>query len=322
MKILVTGGVGYIGSHMSALLGELGHEVLVYDNLSAGHRDALLSGRLVVGDLADRRLLEATVREFAPQAVIHFASSIQVAESVSDPLKYYDNNVVNSIGLLQILVKLGVNHVVFSSSAAVYGQPEQALISEDSTIRPINPYGSSKACIEQVLQDVSRSHGVRSVSLRYFNAAGADPLARIGERHDPETHLIPLALMTARGKRKAMAINGTDYATPDGTCLRDYVHVVDLAEAHRVALQYLFDGGASDVFNCGYGHGYSVREVVDAAKKISGKDFQVHESGRREGDPASLVADSGKINRILGWKPKYDDLEYIIKTAWEWEKKQ
>lgn len=321
MKIFVTGGAGYIGSHMVAALGEQGYEVLVYDNLSTGHRDSLLYGKLIVGDLGDKALLETTLREFKPDAVIHFAAFIQVGESVQDPLKYYLNNSVNAINLLNAMSDLGINKFIFSSTAAVYGNPAQIPITESAPLNPINPYGWSKRFVEQILEDLSIAKGLRFIALRYFNAAGADSLARMGERHDPETHLIPLILKTAKGERDSIAVYGTDYPTSDGTCVRDYIHVMDLIDAHMRALQHLFDGGKSDVFNCGYGHGYSVRQVLDVARRVTGINFSVQESPRREGDPAVLVADSTKLRQKLQWRPQYDNLEYIVKTAWAWEKK-
>ncbi len=321
MKILVTGGAGYIGSHIIAVLGEKGDEVLVYDNLSTGFRDSLLYGKLVVGDLNNRKLLEKTLDAFKPDAVMHFAAFIQVGESVKKPLKYYLNNSVNTINLLDAALNAGVSNFIFSSTAAVYGNPDDVPITEEAPIRPINPYGQSKAFIETVLRDLSLATDFRYVSLRYFNAAGADSQARIGERHTPETHLIPLILKAAKGERDSIIVNGTDYATRDGTCIRDYIHVLDLADAHILALDYLCEGGASDVFNCGYGHGHSVREVIEAARLVTGRTIIVSESGRREGDAPVLVAESAKLRRCLNWKPQYDDLSYIIKTAWEWERK-
>lgn len=321
MRIFITGGAGFIGSHMVAALGEKGFEVLVYDNLSTGHSDSLLYGKLVIGDLADMSLMRKILEEFRPDAVIHFAAFIQVGESVKEPLKYYANNSVNAVNLLHAMMDLGIRKFIFSSTAALYGHPMNIPITEADPIRPINPYGWSKAFVEQVLQDLSLAKDLRYIALRYFNAAGADPQARIGERHDPETHLIPLILKAAKGERTHIAIHGTDYATPDGTCIRDYIHVVDLVDAHILALTYLFNGGNSDAFNCGYGHGYSVREVVNVARTITGIDFPVKESARREGDPAILVADSTKLKQKLNWNPRYDDLEYIVKTAWEWERK-
>lgn len=321
MRIFVTGGAGYIGSHMVAMLGEKGFEVLVYDDLSSGYRDSLLCGSLIVGDLANTSLLRKSLEEFKPHAVMHFAAFIQVGESVREPLKYYRNNSVNAINLLETMMDLDIRKFIFSSTAAVYGHPKSVPISESDPLAPINPYGRSKAFLERVLEDLSTAKGLRYVSLRYFNAAGADPGARIGERHDPETHLIPLVLKTAKGKRERVVIHGTDYPTPDGTCIRDYIHVMDLVDAHIRALEYLFDGGRSDVFNCGYGHGYSVRQVLDVARTVTGVDFPISESNRREGDSPSLVADSSKIKQSLNWKPHYDDLSAIIKTAWDWEKK-
>jgi UDP-glucose 4-epimerase len=321
MKILITGGAGYIGSHIVAALGGKGYEILVYDNLSTGFRDSLLYGKLIVGDLNDGKLLKKTINDFKPDAVMHFAAFIQVGESVREPLKYYLNNSVNTINLLNAVSISGVRNFIFSSTAAVYGNPKEVPITEQASILPINPYGQSKAFIETALRDLSAAKDFRYVSLRYFNAAGADSQSRIGERHSPETHLIPLVLKAAKGERDSIAVNGTDYATPDGTCVRDYIHVLDLAEAHILALDYLQEGGASDVFNCGYGHGHSVREVIQAARIVTGKVIPVRESGRREGDAPVLVAESTKLKRCLNWKPRYDDLSYIIKTAWEWERK-
>jgi UDP-glucose 4-epimerase len=321
-RVLVTGGAGYIGSHMVAALTEKGFEVLVYDNLSTGRRDALLGGGLVIGDLSDPALLRKTFQQFTPDAVMHFAAFIQVGESVGKPLKYYQNNAVNAVNLLGAMAEHGVDKFIFSSTAAVYGHPKNVPITEVEPVSPINPYGSTKAFVETVLKDMEGAHGLRSVSLRYFNAAGADPLARMGERHDPETHLIPLVLKAATGERNEVAIHGTDYDTPDGTCIRDYIHVMDLVDAHLCALQYLFEGNSSDVFNCGYGHGYSVREVINIARAVTGKDFPIRESVRREGDSPVLIADNAKIKRTLNWAPRHDDLEYIVRTAWAWETKR
>ncbi|ADY74008.1 UDP-glucose 4-epimerase [Desulfurobacterium thermolithotrophum DSM 11699] len=322
MKILVTGGAGYIGSHVVKALGEKGYKVLVVDNLSKGHKEAVLYGKLVVADLEDKNTLDVIFKEFRPDAVMHFAAFIEVAQSLREPLKYYKNNTVNTINLLEVMLKNGVNKFIFSSTAAVYGNPEKVPIPEIEPIKPINPYGQSKAFVEKVLQDFDKSYGLKYVSLRYFNAAGADPEGRIGESHDPETHLIPLILKTAKGEKESIKIFGTDYPTPDGTCIRDYIHVDDLAEAHILALEYLLNGGSSEVFNCGYGHGFSVREVIDTARKVTGIDFKVEETERRPGDPAILVADSSKLRKVLDWKPKFDDLEYIIRTAWNWERRR
>jgi UDP-glucose 4-epimerase len=320
-RILVTGGAGYIGSHVVKALGEKGFSVLVYDNLSKGYRDAVLHGELIVGDLADTKLLGRTVKEFRPDAVMHFAAFIEVGESVIDPIKYYQNNVANTISLLTVITRNQVNKFIFSSSAAVYGSPEKVPITEDEKISPINPYGQSKAIVEKVVGDLSATTDFQHVSLRYFNTAGADATGRIGERHNPESHLIPLVLKTAKGERQSIKVYGTDYPTPDGTCIRDYIYIEDLAAAHLLALNYLLDGGKTDFFNCGYGHGYSVKEVIDTVKKVTGMNFPVQETERRAGDPPVLIADSSKLKKQLLWKPRHDSLEYIIKTAWEWEKK-
>jgi len=321
-RILVSGGAGYIGSHVVKALGEAGYEVLTYDNLSTGHRRAVLHGELVVGDLANRDLLRQTVADFAPDAVMHFAASIEVGESVHRPLKYYRNNTVNALNLLEVLQELGVGRFIFSSTAAVYGEPEVIPVREDAPLLPINPYGASKMMSERLLADLALADPrFRYVALRYFNVAGADSLVRIGQDYRNPTHLITRALKTAKGEFDKLQVFGTDYPTPDGTCIRDYIHVDDLAAAHIVALRHLLDGGDSDVFNCGYGHGYSVHEVIAVARRVTGVDFRVEETSRREGDPPALVADSGRIRRSLGWQPAYDNLEYIIRTAWEWEKR-
>ncbi len=320
-KVLVAGGAGYIGSHVVKTLGERGYTVLVYDNLSKGHREAVLSGRLVVGDLGDVNMMNNVIAEFQPDAAMHFAAFIEVGESVLNPVKYYLNNVANTMNLLSVLARNRINNFIFSSSAAVYGIPLAVPISESESIKPINPYGQSKAIVETAIRDMTAASDFHFVSLRYFNAAGADPLGRIGERHEPESHLIPLILKTAKGVREHIKLYGTDYATPDGTCIRDYIHVEDLAEAHILALQYLLDGGKSDFFNCGYGHGYSVKEVIDASRKVTGKNISVVDVDRRSGDPPLLVADNTKIKRALQWSPKFDDLQYIIRTAWEFEKR-
>lgn len=321
MKVLVTGGAGYIGSHMVRTLGEKGYDIVVYDNLSTGHKDSVLYGRLMIADLADADSLDRLFRTENFDAVIHFAAHIVVDESVREPIKYYRNNFVNALNLIEACVKNSVGKFIFSSTAAVYGIPEKVTVTEDTPARPINPYGASKFMVEQVLKDMSLSSDLRYVALRYFNVAGADPLSRIGQKYKEATHLITISLRAALGKREYLDIFGTDYDTPDGTCIRDYIHVDDLIDAHILALDYLSEGNGSRVFNCGYGHGYSVREVVDKVKKVTGVDFKVRETGRREGDPPSLIADSSRIKKELGWKPSHDDLEYIIKTAWEWEKK-
>lgn len=323
LKVLVTGGAGYIGSHVVKLLGERGFEVLTYDNLSTGHSWAVLYGKLVVGDLADRDKLRKVFEDFQPNAVMHFAAYIVVPESVKKPLKYYRNNVINTINLLEVMEEFGVDKFIFSSSAAVYGMPNKVPVPESAPLNPINPYGETKATVERILRDLKNSgKSFKYVSLRYFNVAGADPEGSIGFAYPNPTHLIIKAIKAAKGEFDRLEIYGTDYPTPDGTCIRDYIHVVDLADAHIVALKYLLETERSDVFNCGYGCGYSVKEVVETVRKVTGREFKVIEAPRREGDPPILVADSRKIKEKLGWKPKYDDLEFIVKTAWEWELKR
>jgi len=323
VKVLVTGGAGYIGSHVVKLLGEMGFDILVYDNLSTGHKWAVLYGKLVKADLSDRDTLRKIFEEFKPDAVMHFAAYIVVPESVKEPLKYYRNNVINTINLLEVVEEYRVKNFIFSSSAAVYGIPEKIPVDETAPLNPINPYGETKATVERILRDFNSSgKDFGYVSLRYFNVAGADPEGKIGFAYPNPTHLIIRAVKTAKGEFERLYIYGTDYPTPDGTCIRDYIHVTDLAEAHILALEYLLDGGKSDVFNCGYGHGFSVLEVVNTVKRVTGKDFKVEVAPRREGDPPVLVADNKKIKKRLNWTPKYDDLEFIIKTAWEWEKRR
>ncbi len=322
MNVLVTGGAGYIGSHVVKALGEQGYRILVYDNLSTGNAWAVLSGDLVVADLADRFAIEKVVKDFRPEAVMHFAASIVVPESVRDPLKYYRNNTANTLNLLEVVLNSGVNRFIFSSTAAVYGDPERIPVRETDAMRPVNPYGSSKMVTEMMLRDMAFSRDdFRYVSLRYFNVAGADRDCRIGQSYKEATHLITRALKTAKGIFPKLQIFGTDYPTPDGTCIRDYIHVDDLADAHILALRYLSGGGDSTVLNCGYGHGFSVREVLDIAKRVTGRSFPVEETDRREGDPPQLVADTTKIRETLRWTPRWDDLEYIIKTSWNWEMK-
>ncbi|MCL5024668.1 MAG: UDP-glucose 4-epimerase GalE [Nitrospirae bacterium] len=319
-RVLVTGGAGYIGSHVVKALGAKGCDVLTYDNLSTGNRWAVLHGGLIEGDLSDVERLRSVFRDFRPDAVMHFAASIVVPESVQEPLKYYRNNSVNAITLCEVMRELGAGKLIFSSTAAVYGIPETNPVAETAPMKPINPYGSSKMMTECVLKDLSSAEDTfRYVSLRYFNVAGADRGGRIGQAYREATHLITRALKAAKGELDELLIFGTDYPTPDGTCIRDYIDVEDLAEAHILALNYLLGNGESDVFNCGYGHGYSVREVVAAAKRVTGTDFSVKETDRREGDPPALVAGSSKIRDRLGWRPRRDDLDDIIKSAWEWE---
>jgi UDP-glucose 4-epimerase len=322
MRILVVGGAGYIGSHMVKMLLGAGHEVITLDNLSSGHRDAVLGGVFVKGDVSDSECLKQVFAKYQPEAVMHFASYIQVGESVRKPDNYYRNNVTNTLNLLDAMLKFEVKKFIFSSTAAVFGEPDYVPIDELHPNRPLNPYGRSKWMIEQVLADYSKAFNFRSVCLRYFNAAGADPQGQLGERHDPETHLIPLILQTASGRRESIQVFGRDYDTPDGTCIRDYIHIEDLCSAHLAALEYLNAGGASDCFNLGNGSGFSVQEVIDAVQKISGKTVTVIDGPRRDGDPARLVADAKRARSILNWSPKYTALETIVSHAWHWELKQ
>ncbi len=317
--VLVVGGAGYIGSHMVWLLGQKGVDTVTLDNLSSGHRDAVRHGQFVHGDIADRLILDKAFREHKFDAVMHFASFIQVGESMQDPAKYYQNNVVNTLNLLNAMRSHGVDKFIFSSTAAIFGEPEYTPIDEAHPKRPINPYGWSKRMVEQALDDYDRAYGLKSVCLRYFNAAGAHPDGLLGERHDPETHLIPLVLQAASGRRPHITVFGRDYDTPDGTCIRDYIHILDLAEAHWLALQHLQSAGESSAFNLGNGNGYSVESVIQAAKRVTGKAIPVQEGQRREGDPARLVANATKIKQQLGWQPAYASLEAIVEHAWQWE---
>lgn len=323
-KLLVTGGAGYIGSHVVKALGEKGYDVLTYDNLSTGYKRAILFGELVIGDILDADRLRSVFEAYRPDAVMHFAAHIVVPESVENPLKYYWNNVSGSLSLLKVMVECGVDKLVFSSTAAVYGEPREIPITEESPLTPVNPYGRSKAVVENILADLSLAQKFSYVALRYFNVAGADadPRLRIGENKEDATHLITMCVRTAAEERPSLNIYGTDYPTADGTCIRDYIHVDDLAEAHLLSLTHLMEDGQSEVFNCGYSRGCSVLEVVETSKRVTGVDFPVKLSGRRAGDPAVLVAGAHKIKERLGWRPRYNDLEYIIKTAWEWEKKR
>lgn len=320
-KILVVGGAGYIGSHMVKRLLEENYAVVVLDNLSTGHRRLVTGGELVVGQLGDGKLLDHLFRDHPITAVMHFAASSLVGESVQRPLKYYQNNIAETVSLIEAMIRHKVLRFIFSSTAAVYGEPEETPITEAHPCRPTNPYGVTKRCVERLLSDCDAAHGLKSVCLRYFNACGADASGCIGEWHDPESHLIPLVLNSAL-TRKPIKIFGTDYATPDGTCLRDYVHVTDLANAHLLALNSLRNGSPSAVYNLGNSVGYSVRQVIELATRVTGKNIPVVETDRRSGDPAVLVADANKIKQSLGWQPKYEALETIIETAWNWHRKQ
>jgi UDP-glucose 4-epimerase len=321
MKVLVVGGAGYIGSHMVLMLSEEAHEVVILDDLSSGHSEAALVGKLFRGSTADNELLDRLFAEGRFEAVMHFASFIQVGESVQHPAKYYRNNVVNTINLLDAMIRHGVQYFIFSSTAAIFGQPDYTPIDEAHPKQPINPYGRSKLMVEQVLRDYDLAYGLKSVCLRYFNAAGADPAARTGESHDPETHLIPLLLQVASGRREHAQIFGRDYDTPDGTCIRDYIHIVDLCAAHSLALNQLAAGRPSAVYNLGNGNGFSVQEVLETVREVTGRPVPVVDAPRRPGDPARLVADATLARTTLGWSPRYPGLHTIVSHAWNWEKK-
>lgn len=320
MKLLVVGGTGYIGSHMVRELLDNACEPVIFDNLSTGHEWAVPSGMLVKGDLADRAALSRLFAEHSFDAVLHFASCIQVGESVSKPLKYYENNVANTLNLLGAMEEAGVRHFVFSSTAAVYGTPRETPITESALLLPENPYGRSKLMVENILADCERAWGLKSAVLRYFNAAGAHPSAEIGEAHEPESHLIPLILQVALGQREFITINGEDYDTPDGTCIRDYIHVCDLAHAHTLALQALLNKSESMTYNLGNGKGYSNREVIEICRKVTGHGIPEKHGPRRDGDPAVLVASSDRIHSDLGWYPQHGELELIVESAWRWHK--
>lgn len=321
-KVLITGGAGYIGSHVAKKLGEAGCDTIIYDNLSTGHDWAVLAGELVKGDILHKDQLRAVFSRHRIDGVMHLAASIIVPESMENPLKYYVNNVMGTISLLEVMSEFKVNKFIFSSSAAVYGTPGKTPIAEDAELKPINPYGQGKAMIERILQDLTKAYHFNYVSLRYFNAAGADPEARIGEGKENATHLITQCLRTAAGIKPSLSVFGTDYPTPDGTCIRDYIHVEDLAAAHLMAYDYLCQGGESQVFNCGYSKGYSVLEVLNAVKAVTGIDFPVVYAPRRAGDPPELTADSRRIREVLGWQPQHADLPHIIATAWRWEQER
>ena len=321
MRILVLGGAGYIGSHTALELVKDGHNVIVADNLVTGYRKAIPKGaKFYEGDLHDFDFLDNLFQQEQIDAVIHFAAYSLVGESVTNPLKYYDNNLCGTKILLDAMVKNNVDKIVFSSTAATYGEPENIPILESDRTCPTNPYGETKLAMEKMFKWTANAHGMSFVSLRYFNACGADASGTIGEAHNPESHLIPLILQVPNGKRETICIYGTDYDTPDGTCIRDYIHVTDLAQAHILAVQYLMNGGESDIFNLGNGVGYSVREVIETARKVTGHPIPSTETPRRAGDPARLVASSEKARKILGWKPVHDSLEEIIASAWNWHK--
>ena len=321
MNILVTGGAGYIGSHTVKALLAQGHNVVVIDNLSRGHRAAVPEEiPFYVVDIHDIDRVQHIMEDMNIDAVMHFAAHSQVGESMENPTIYYDNNVVGSYSLLEAVRRAGVKYFVFSSTAAVYGEPEQTPITEDMPYHPTNVYGQTKLMIETMLAQFSRAYGLRYVALRYFNAAGADGSGTIGEDHTPETHLIPLILQTALGQRDSIKIFGTDYPTPDGTCIRDYIHVTDLAQAHILAMDYLMNGGESNIFNLGNGVGFTVKEVIDTAREVTGHPIPAKTTPRRAGDPAQLIASSEKARRVLGWHPEHADLREIIETAWNWHK--
>ena len=320
VTVLVVGGAGYIGSHMVKALLETSHDVVILDDLSRGHRDLVSGGTFVQGSAHDADLLDRLFTDHRIDAVMHFAAHSQVGESVTAPLIYYRNNIAATVELIDAMVRHHVRRFIFSSTAAVYGEPETTPITEAHPLRPANPYGVTKKTVERMLADCDTAHGIKSICLRYFNAAGADESGRIGERHDPETHLIPLVLKVATGERENINIFGTDYPTPDGTCLRDYIHVSDLARAHLLALEVLLNNGDSTRYNLGNSKGYSVREVITLARRITGHSIPVKETGRRAGDPAVLVAGSEKIRKELNWRPRYENLKTIIETAWQWHR--
>ncbi len=320
-NILIIGGAGYIGSHVNKALTKIGFNTIVFDNFSTGHRDFVKWGKLVEGDLSNYDLLCQVLKENGIDCVMHFAAFAYVGESVTNPQKYYVNNVQNTITLLNAMVACKVDKFIFSSSCAVFGEPKELPITEETPKSPINPYGKTKLMVESILEDYSAAYGLKYVALRYFNAAGADPESEVGEDHTPETHLIPLVLDAAIGKRPNIQVYGSDYNTPDGTCVRDYIHVNDLADAHIKSYEYLAKGGQSEVFNLGNGIGYSIKEIIETARKVTGKEIIEILAPRRAGDPPSLYASSVKIKNLLGWEPKFNDINQIISNAWEWHKK-
>lgn len=318
MTILVTGGAGYIGSHTALYLQEKGEEVIILDNLQKGHQEAILDAKFYQGDLRDEAILDEIFQNNAIRQVVHFAANSLVGESVVKPLEYYDNNVIGSYTLVKKMVEYGVRNIVFSSTAATYGEPSHVPIVENDTTIPTNPYGETKLAIEKLLKWADNAYGLKSVCLRYFNAAGADPEGRLGEDHDPESHLIPIVLQVALGQRVAIQIFGDDYQTVDGSCVRDYIHVMDLAQAHQLALKKLTDTNESDVYNLGVGTGFSVKEVVDVCREITGKEIPAKVAPRRAGDPGTLIASSAKAREQLGWNPKFPELNDMVLHAWNW----
>jgi UDP-glucose 4-epimerase len=323
MKVLVTGGAGYIGSHTAQHLIDAGHQVVVFDNLSTGFKEALpANAQFIIGDVRDAAHLTSVMQKEKIEAVLHFAAKLVVPESITEPLDYYENNVGGVISLVKACRAVGVDKIIFSSSAAIYGDSVQGLVTEEVAPAPLNPYAQSKLISEKILSDCEKAHGIRTVSLRYFNVAGAEPTGNNGQRAPNATHLIKVAAETACGKRSAIQIFGTDYPTPDGTCIRDYIHISDLADAHVLALQYLVSRQHGVALNCGYGRGFSVSEVIQMMKKVSSVDFIVEKVGRRAGDSVNLIADSRKLKQLLNWKPKYESLEFICRSAYDWEKTQ
>ena len=320
--ILICGGAGYIGSHANKLLAARGYETVVFDNLIYGHREAVKWGTFIKGDLKNPEEIDAVFENYPIDAVMHFAAYAYVGESVAEPEKYYINNVANTLNLLHAMRDHGCSKIIFSSTCATYGEPGKVPITEDMPQEPVNPYGASKFMVERILKDYAKAYDLKYIALRYFNAAGADPEGEIGESHDPETHLIPLVLDAASGKRPDIKVFGTDYPTRDGSCIRDYIHVTDLASAHLLALEYLDNGGDSGCFNLGNEQGTSVLEVIEAVRKVTGRDFKVTRADRRPGDPATLVGSSEKAKQVLGWKPEYGDIETIVEHAWKWHENE
>jgi UDP-glucose 4-epimerase len=319
---MVAGGAGYIGSHMVLYLLDKGYNPIVYDNLSEGHKEAVLGGTFIEGDLSDKNKLNEVFKSYDISAVMHFAASCYVGESVTNPAKYYKNNVVTTLNLLDTMIENNIDKFIFSSTCATYGLPQYLPLTETHPQSPVNPYGNTKLAVELILKDYAKAYDLKSVAFRYFNAAGADPQGRIGEAHDPETHLIPNVIKSALGVGEPLKIFGDDYDTPDGTCVRDYIHVLDLAQAHLLGLEKLFDGHKSDFFNLGNGEGYSNKQVIETVEKVSGKKVEYSFAPRREGDPPTLIGSSKKAFEQLNWKPEYASLDKIVETAWNWHKKK